>query len=89
MPGYRLPLSVFKDKNVRDHPDRYICSKCELLPKDPVQLLCGHRLCESCADCLLVQARCPREDCKKDFIQENETMVSLARLTNCSYFSIQ
>ena len=74
MPGYRVPPSLFNlDKNVLD---RYICSECELLLKDPVQLPCKHRLCKSCApDGLL--ARCPRNDCKKDFVQENGTMVSL------------
>ena len=76
MPGYRVPLSVFKDRN-RLNLDRYICSECELFLKDPVQLhCCEHRVCQSCADGLLVLAKCPREDCKKDFVQDNGTMVS-------------
>ena len=45
---------------------RYICSKCKLLLKDPVQFSCGHRICKSCADEILAKdflPRCPKDDC--------------------------
>ena len=76
MPGYSVPLRLLKDKNRLDL-DRYVCSKCELLLKDPVFPRCGHRLCKSCAGGLPAPAKCPRQDCKKDFVQENGEMVSL------------
>ena len=76
MPGYSVPRRLLKNKNCLDL-DRYVCSKCELLLKDPVLPCCGHRLCKSCADGLPAPAKCPRQDCKKDFVQENGEIVSL------------
>ena len=80
MPGYSVPLRLLKVKNRLDL-DRYVCSKCELLLKDPVLPRCGHRLCKSCADGLPAPAKCPRQDCKQDFVKENEEMVSF--ITQC------
>ena len=77
MPGYSVSSDIFKD-GVFDR-DRYVCLKCELLLKDPVQLCCGHRLCKSCAEDILAEkapAQCPRQDCKQDFAQKAGVSVS-------------
>ena len=83
MPGYCVSRDIFKDGDVLDREhDRYVCSECQLLLKDPVQLTrCGHRLCISCAEDILAghaPAQCPRQDCKQDFAQKYGASVSLA-----------
>ena len=83
MPGYSVPPSLLNCLDL----NRYLCSKCELLLKDPVLPCCGHRLCKSCADGLPAPAKCPRQDCKKYFVQENGETVSL--VTQYSAHSIQ
>ena len=67
-------------ENFRDGAavDRLSCVECELLPKDPVQISCGHRLCRSCADKLLDSgpaAMCP--ECNEELEDEDGAMVSL------------
>ena len=38
-----------KNKNILD--PKYMCGKCSLIIKNPVQLsICGHRQCQSCFD---------------------------------------
>lgn len=38
-----------KNKSIIDV--KYICPKCSMILRDPVQLSgCGHRLCQSCID---------------------------------------
>ncbi|KAI8518507.1 Tnf receptor-associated factor 2 [Branchiostoma belcheri] len=44
MPGY--PLEIF-DIRVED---KYLCSACRLVLREPFQTYCGHRYCKSCLD---------------------------------------
>ena len=74
MPGSKVPKKIFKNS---DSFDRYSCSKCNLLLKDPVQLGCGHRICRSCADELIANestSKCP--DCKDDIDDEDGAKVN-------------
>ena len=63
MPGHCVSKDIFK--NSRSFED-YICPECNLLLKEPVQLVsCGHRLCKSCADELHAPPRCPAAECEE------------------------
>ena len=79
MPGVFAPdksKPIFKDA---DALNRYLCSKCHSLLKDPVQPSCGHRMCRSCADDILeseAQPRCPVVDCEESFDEEDGVYVS-------------
>ena len=60
MPGHSVSKDIFK--NSQDTND-YLCSECKLLLKDPVQPICGHRLCKSCADDILQRHATPGPRC--------------------------
>ena len=67
--------------------DRYSCLSCNGLLKDPVQLACGHRLCRSCAEKLIVTAKkiettpkCPDSDCSEELSDEDGAYVSQLNL---------
>ena len=72
MPGYPFKDVIFKNNDY--FPD-FRCPECELLLKDPVQLLgCGHLLCKSCAEGIISRYPspvCPEEDCREPFDDEN------------------
>lgn len=38
----------YKSKNINSIDNKFICPICNLIFRSPVQLLCGHRYCESC-----------------------------------------
>lgn len=75
--------SIFK--NTADF-DRYSCWKCRHLLQDPVQLACGHRLCQPCADKLVASSgteslgeivlKCSAEDCNEDIVDEDGAYVN-------------
>ncbi|XP_070563452.1 TNF receptor-associated factor 2-like isoform X2 [Ptychodera flava] len=47
MPGY--PKQLFRNTL----ESKYLCTKCELILKEPVQTSCGHRYCGPCIDDIL------------------------------------
>ncbi|UJR08383.1 hypothetical protein I4U23_012654 [Adineta vaga] len=62
-------------QNIDSFQSIYICPKCSLLLRDPIQLTdCGHRLCQSCADeqsddiitCVECHQRISRKELKRD-----------------------
>ena len=69
MPGYEIS-KVLKD---HDHLEHLVCSSCEKLLRDPVQLVCGHRLCQSCADDIIRsnnRPKCSLQECGEEFSEE-------------------
>ena len=64
--------------------DRYSCLSCSNLLSNPVQLACGHRLCRTCAEKLIAEAKevestpkCPDTDCNEDINDEDGVYVNL------------
>ena len=78
MPGYPIHDVMFQDS---DALNRFLCPKCNLLLKDPVQPSCGHRLCKSCAEEIVqnehATPRCP--DCEEAFDDGDGIYVSNSR----------
>ena len=58
--------SIFKNK---EDFTRFSCLLCNHLLQDPVQLACGHRVCQECAEKLIAskeaELQCPAEDCRE------------------------
>ena len=55
------------------------CPYCENLLRNPVQPMCGHRLCQSCADKIIETTTppiCPQVDCEEEFTTEDGAHVS-------------
>ena len=74
MPGYPIYIGIFKDSNALN---RFLCPKCYLLLKDPVQPSCGHRICSSCAEDILAEDASPVcPDCREPFDDEDGAYVS-------------
>jgi hypothetical protein len=76
MSGYPIDGIIFKNQDDFNH---YLCSKCDLLLKEPVQPSCGHRLCKSCADEIIAKHAsppCPQADCEEPFDNEDGEYVS-------------
>ena len=44
-----LEVHGFDVKNINSIDSRYRCAACSYLLRNPVQLYCGHRICQSCA----------------------------------------
>ena len=95
MPGYSENLKyIFKHS---DAYERLRCASCRLLLKDAVQIACGHRLCQSCADYIIktqlrAQAKCP--ECDEPVEDEDGTEVShalwsLSCMVACSSLACQ
>ena len=77
MPGYSVLNRIFRDSEALN---RYHCSECKLLLKEPVQSSCGHRFCRSCADDILSRdapPQCPLTDCREPFDEEDGMHVSV------------
>ncbi|XP_064401053.1 TNF receptor-associated factor 1-like [Halichondria panicea] len=64
MPGHKVFRSTSKNPALFD---KYQCPYCNHLLKDAVQPICGHWLCECCADELLAESspKCPKVDCQE------------------------
>ncbi|CAF1107657.1 unnamed protein product [Adineta steineri] len=43
-------MAGFDCRNKNTMNEKYLCRSCNLLLRDPVQLLCGHRFCQACID---------------------------------------
>ena len=76
MPGIKVQRKLFKNVD-SETIARHTCPKCELLLRDAVQPSCGHRICKSCADEILVKETVPYcPDCGEVFDSEDGAHVS-------------
>ena len=81
MPGYEIHKPLFKELD-SNRPERFVCSLCEKLLRDPVQVGCGHRFCQSCADDIIKSTnrpKCSLQDCGEEFSEEDGVYVSILR----------
>lgn len=70
-----IPESVLKNHEDRG---RFACTKCSSLLQDPVQISCGHRLCKSCVDELIVNESVPQcPECKDEIVEEEGVKVGI------------
>ncbi|XP_064392829.1 TNF receptor-associated factor 3-like isoform X3 [Halichondria panicea] len=71
MAGYKIVCNIVQNS---DMLDKYTCPHCHHLCKDAVQSVCGHWLCESCADELMATSspKCPQPDCQEDLKSDGD-----------------
>ncbi|UJR16078.1 hypothetical protein I4U23_002991 [Adineta vaga] len=85
MPGFNC-------SNIKEIVKNYVCPDCDLILKDPIQLDCGHRICEECIkhDEELIQCKqCSEETEKKELFHDvgfkNEMKSISLRCSNCQW----